>query len=94
MEDYLKSYQATGRPPAPYPATEHERVMLKLPPPFVAHSIPITPIPNPNDLPAAQGFYPTQVTEEKLFSITADPLYSPYSFEVHRSRWGVDEGFS
>jgi hypothetical protein len=66
VEDYLKAYSTTGRPPAPVPqepAGESERVTLGLPPLFQPHvevtpsTTPTSMTPTPTPL-AANSSYP------------------------------------
>ncbi|KAG1751911.1 hypothetical protein EDD22DRAFT_915234 [Suillus occidentalis] len=88
VKDYIKTYTATGRPPAPVPDlpnTPNARHALGLPPLFSPIPIESTPsinsisiaaekaITNPSDLPTIQ-----------FQSITAQPTFSLFSYEELR----------
>ncbi|KAJ7597606.1 hypothetical protein C8J56DRAFT_818250 [Mycena floridula] len=88
IDDYLQAFTSTGKPPAPYPLippTPQQQMMLKLPPPFEPHGIPVTAITEAAKLPAAQAWIPTNNAGDIYHSITADIQYSKYSFEELRT---------
>ncbi|KAF9222436.1 hypothetical protein BS17DRAFT_809478 [Gyrodon lividus] len=76
VQDYMKAYQTTGRPPLPCPQspeTPKDRIALGLPPLFVPVAIPVptdksggtsntseSPVNLPTDLPANHAFQSTK----------------------------------
>ncbi|KAF9261382.1 hypothetical protein L218DRAFT_870199 [Marasmius fiardii PR-910] len=84
IDDYLKSYSATSRPPQPcpqVPKSQSERAALGLPPLFEPTSI--SKSSNVSDLPDWQTLStPLSSPEGTLHSITALSDYSAFSFEV------------
>lgn len=96
IDDYLKAYTTTGRPPPPVPETptgDNERIALGLPilfKPVSTSSEPIftslvTPpkakIVNPVDLPLGQEFKEL-VAEERYQTISCMPEYMGFAPEV------------
>jgi len=100
VEDCLKAYMTTGRPPPPVPDqpnTPKAREALGLPPLF--RSIPLESSPSAStselpaenavasssDLPTIQVFQATKsVLNEQFQSISAQPTFSSFSFEELR----------
>ncbi|KAF8554829.1 hypothetical protein OG21DRAFT_1496741 [Imleria badia] len=98
-QDYLKAYQATGRPPLPCPQspdTPTARAKLGLAPLFVPTAIPVpadaltgatstAAAALPADLPISHEFRPSKTNGGDAFeSITAQTLYSLFSHEELR----------
>ncbi|KIJ92359.1 hypothetical protein K443DRAFT_685307 [Laccaria amethystina LaAM-08-1] len=98
VDDYLKAYTTTGRPPAPVPETptgDNERIALGLPilfKPVSTSSEPIfaslvTPpkarITNPVDLPPGQEFKEL-VAEERYQTLSCMPEYTGFALEELR----------
>ncbi|KAG1717331.1 uncharacterized protein EDB91DRAFT_1191766, partial [Suillus paluster] len=100
VQDYLKAYTTTGRPPAPVPdqpPTTNARHALGLPPLFSPIPIESTPsmstvgvtaekaITSPSDLPTIQVFQTTKTPIDGQFqSITAQTTFSLFSYEELR----------
>lgn len=100
VQDYLKAYTATGRPPAPVPdqpLTTNARHALGLPPPFSPIQIESTPsmstavvaaekaITTSSDLPTIQIFQATKIPIDGQFqSITVQTTFSHFSYEELR----------
>ncbi|KAL0579409.1 hypothetical protein V5O48_002580 [Marasmius crinis-equi] len=86
IDDYLKAYSTTGRPPQPCPQEPKlpaERAALGLPPLFEPTKISKTS--NVSDLPEWQTFSaPLSSAEGSIYSITALNEYSAFSFEEIR----------
>uniref|UniRef100_A0A0W0EZK2 Uncharacterized protein n=1 Tax=Moniliophthora roreri TaxID=221103 RepID=A0A0W0EZK2_MONRR len=87
INDYIRSYSTTGRPPPPCPQEPKlpaERATRGLPPLF--EPIVITKTANVNDLPEWQVVPNggTSSTEGTLYSITAGGEYVAFSFEELR----------
>ena len=99
IDDYLKAYSTTGRPPPPVPETptgDNERIALGLPilfKPVSTSSEPIfaalvtppkTRIVNPVDLPLGQEFKEL-VAEERYQTISCMPEYMGFALEVREA---------
>ncbi|KAF9072575.1 hypothetical protein BDP27DRAFT_1417929 [Rhodocollybia butyracea] len=93
VEDYLLSYQSTGKPPLPCPpepVNSQERMARGLPPLFQPTLTPAVPPADEKDLPEWQQFTVTKVstgvgaTMDNLQSITASEPYASFSFEQLR----------
>lgn len=96
MQDYLRAYQTTARPPLPCPQspdTPTARAALDLPPLFVPAAIPVPSdslgsTSNTSDgpsthLPSNHEFRSTKtITGEYFESISAQTLYNHFSHEV------------
>lgn len=96
MEDYLKAYKSTGKPPLPCPQspdTPNARATLSLPPLFVPAAIPVpsdglsssssSTSDAPATLPENHEFSSTKtITGEYFESISAQTLYNHFSHEV------------
>lgn len=104
IEDYIKAYQATGRPPVPVPqepADELARKALNLPPLFKPYSVPSTSsssvalvstaqrITDPTQLPPAQEFRLRSTDSEKYHDISC---MTEYEFFSHEVRFGMVSG--
>ncbi|KAK0477042.1 hypothetical protein IW261DRAFT_302843 [Armillaria novae-zelandiae] len=84
VDDYLKAYSTTGKPPAPcpqIPTAPHERVTLGLPPLFEPQRLPKQ---KPAELPDFHVWEQTRVSDENFQSIVAAPRYVGYSPEELR----------
>ncbi|KAI9568921.1 hypothetical protein HD554DRAFT_2096686 [Boletus coccyginus] len=100
VQDYLKAYLATGRPPQPCPQspdTPNARAALGLAPLFVPTAIPVpadnltsthststAPATLPADLPATHEFRSTKSNGDCFESISVQTLYSHFSHEELR----------
>ncbi|KAG5650267.1 hypothetical protein H0H81_012794, partial [Sphagnurus paluster] len=88
IDDYIRFYSTTGRPPPPCPqdpVDDAQRARAGLPPLFKPYpERSVTAAPKPADLPAAQAFTPTQNEGEVLQSICVGPVYDGFSHEELR----------
>ncbi|KAF4620399.1 hypothetical protein D9613_001185 [Agrocybe pediades] len=98
IDDYIKAYTTTGRPPPPVPlepADSDQRKLLGLPPLFkptpfkvneVTGTVELLPQPctDPKDVPDAQEFSVRKVDSERYHSISCMLEYANFSFEELR----------
>ncbi|KAF9476668.1 hypothetical protein BDN70DRAFT_923141 [Pholiota conissans] len=98
IEDYIKAYQTTGRPPAPVPQEPVDEMMrktLNLPPLFKPYPVPwtgtstalaTTPqrITNPAELPPAQEYRMRSTDADKFCNISCMHEYEFFSHEELR----------
>ncbi|KIM36889.1 hypothetical protein M413DRAFT_448821 [Hebeloma cylindrosporum] len=100
IEDYIRAYQATGRPPPPCPqepADETQRKLLNLPPLFKPQTSLTSPpdptmegaatnlaILDPSQLPRGQEFRVYSNAGEKYHCISAMPEYANFCQEELR----------
>ncbi|GLB37888.1 hypothetical protein LshimejAT787_0409390 [Lyophyllum shimeji] len=88
IEDYLRFYTTTGRPPPPCPQEPADAVLREragLPSlfkPYTERSLLTTT--RPSDLPDAQNFYTTVHEGDIFHSISAIPTYEAFSHEELR----------
>lgn len=98
IDDYVKAYQTTGRPPLPCPqepTDESQRKALNLPPLFKPYipsasssSLPKQPtIDNPDNIPPAQEFRALKAEVDIYHTMSCMNEYRNFSHEVRRNMW-------
>ncbi|KAG6899429.1 hypothetical protein C0993_010372 [Termitomyces sp. T159_Od127] len=85
IDDYIRAYTTTGRPPAALPADAAPFQPLPEPAaaPAAAPAAPTTR--DPAALPAAHKFTPTKIDSDTFHTLTAMPLYRFFSLEELRA---------